>query len=181
MHIPLQSGCDKTLKDMNRKYDTKYFEDKIATIRKIRPNISITTDVIVGFPNESDEDFNNTVKFINKINFSKLHVFPYSKRNGTKAAVMENQILEKTKKQRAHILLELSKNLEHEYYCNFENEILDVLFETNKAGKYQGHTGNYLEVEVESNKDIRNQILKVKIDKIIENKCIGKLIEKVKQ
>lgn len=180
MHIPLQSGCDKTLKEMNRKYNTEYFEEKINKIRKIRPEISITTDVIVGFPNETDEDFNNTVEFINKIKFSKLHVFPYSKRNGTKAASMKNQIDEKIKKQRSHYLLNLSKNLEKEYYNKFEGKILSVLFETNKNNKYQGHTGNYLRVEVESTEDIRNKILNVKIEKVMDNRCIGKIIDKIK-
>jgi len=181
MHIPLQSGCDKTLYEMNRKYDTKYFEEKINKIRSIRPDISITTDVIVGFPNETDEDFDNTVEFINKIKFSKLHVFPYSKRDGTKAAVMENQVDEKVKKQRARILLNLSKYLEHEYYIKFEGRNLDVLFETNKNGKYQGHTENYLEVEVSSDRDIRNEMHNVRLKKVIDNKCEGKIIEKIKQ
>ncbi len=181
MHIPLQSGCDKTLKEMNRKYDTKYFEEKINKIRSIRPDMSITTDVIVGFPNETDEDFDNTVEFINKIKFSKLHVFPYSKRNGTKAASMENQVDERIKKQRAHILLNLSKYLEHEYYSKFEGRILDVLFETNKNDKYQGHTENYLEVEVDSDVDIRNKMISIRIEKVIDNKCEGKIIEKISQ
>jgi len=181
MHIPLQSGCDKTLKEMNRKYDTKYFEDKINRIRSIRPDMSITTDVIVGFPNETDEDFDNTVEFINKIKFAKLHVFPYSKRNGTKAAIMENQVDKVVKKQRAHILLNLSKYLEHEYYSKFEGRTMNVLFETNKNGKYQGHTENYLEVEVSSDKDIRNEIISVSIEKVIDNKCEGKILEKIPQ
>lgn len=181
MHIPLQSGCDKTLKEMNRKYDTKYFEEKINKIRSIRPNISITTDVIVGFPNETSEDFNNTVNFIKKIKFSKLHVFPYSKRDGTKASLMDNQVDEKIKKERAHILLELTKKLEYDYYNKFEGRTLKVLFETNKNEKYQGHTENYLEVEVDSDIDIRNKIFDVKIERIENNKCTGKIIEKILQ
>ena len=118
MHIPLQSGSNEILKLMNRKYDVSYFIDKITKLREIRPNISITTDVIVGFPNETDELFEETVKNIKKINFSKLHVFPYSLREGTKASLMENQINTTIKKDRSHILIELSKKLELDYVDN---------------------------------------------------------------
>ena len=107
MHIPLQSGCDTILKSMNRKYDMNYFFDKIDSLRKIRPNISITTDVIVGFPGETDELFLETVSNIKKIGFTKLHVFPYSRRSGTVADKMDNQIDECVKKKRARILLTL--------------------------------------------------------------------------
>ena len=122
IHIPLQSGCDKTLKDMNRKYDINYFKDRIQKIRDIRPNISITTDVIVGFPNETDEDFFVTYKNICDINFSKLHVFPYSVRKGTKAELMNNQINENVKNDRVKKLMELSKNLELNYMKKFVNK-----------------------------------------------------------
>ena len=179
MHIPLQSGCDKTLKEMNRKYNTEYFYKKIEKIRSIRPDISITTDVIVGFPNETDEDFNNTVEFIKKVNFSRLHVFPYSKRDGTKAATMANQVDGKIKKERAHTLLELSKKLENDYYNQYINKDVEVLFEVNKNNKYYGHTSNYLEVEVETDSNIINEIHMVHITNVIDNKCIGEL--KIKQ
>lgn len=178
MHIPLQSGCDKTLKEMNRKYDTEYFYNKIEKIRNIRKNISITTDVIVGFPNETDEDFNKTVEFIKKVNFSRLHVFPYSKRNGTRAAVMKNQVDGKIKKERAHILINLSKDLEENYYNKFLNKDVEVLFERFKNGKYVGHTSNYLEVEVSSDKNLIGEICLVNIKKIENNKCIGFIKEK---
>ena len=100
LHIPLQAGSDEILKRMNRKYDLKYYEDKINRIRSIRPNISITTDIIVGFPYETDELFNSTLEFAKKMNFSKIHVFPYSKREGTSAAIMPNQVDDKIKKIR---------------------------------------------------------------------------------
>ena len=180
MHIPLQSGTDKTLKTMNRKYDTEYFLNKINKIREIRPNISITTDVIVGFPNETDYDFDKTVEFIKKVNFSKIHVFPYSKRNGTVAASMKNQVDGKIKKDRAHILLELSNELEKEYYNKFLNNDVEVLIERFKDGKYIGHTSNYLEVEVESNKDITNELCIVHINEVVNNKCIGFQKEEIK-
>lgn len=144
LHIPIQSGCNKTLKDMLRKYDVNYFKNKIDVIRKIRPDISITTDVIVGFPNETDEDFNETVSTIRDINFSKLHVFPYSKRNGTKAATMKNQIDGKTKKKRVNTLLNLSKDLEINYMNKFIGKKLQVIGEELEDNHILGHTSNYL-------------------------------------
>lgn len=171
MHIPLQSGCDKILKLMNRKYDTTYFIDKINTIRSIRPNISITTDVIVGFPNETEEYFNDTVETIKKIKFTKLHVFPYSKRNGTKAATMDNQVDESIKKERAHILLELSKELEIEYMNKFIGKEVTFIPEVYKNGYLIGHTGNYLSIkcmiENYNNDDYNNKDeIKCKIEDI---------------
>lgn len=147
MHIPLQSGSNSVLKRMNRKYDIKYFIDKINTLRSIRPEISITTDVIVGFPGETEEEFNEMVNNIKEINFSKLHVFPYSKRNGTVAANMENQIDESLKKKRAHILLELSKQLEIDYMNKFINKEIEFIPEIYKDGYLIGHTGNYLSIK----------------------------------
>jgi len=158
MHIPLQSGCDKILKLMNRKYDKDYFINKIETIRNIRPNMSITTDVIVGFPDETEEDFEETIKTIEKINFSKLHVFPYSKRKGTKAAIMENQVPENIKKERVKKLLEISKKLEIDYFSKFINKEVTFIPETYKDGYIYGHTGNYLLVKkLGSETDLNNE------------------------
>ena len=147
MHIPLQSGCDKTLKEMNRKYDVAYFKDKIKKIRSIRPNISITTDVIVGFPNETKDDFNTTVNTIKEIKFTKLHVFPFSVRKGTVAETMENQIDEKTKKERVHILMDISKELELDYMNKFVGCEVEFIPEVLKDGYIIGHTGNYLQIK----------------------------------
>lgn len=147
MHIPLQSGCDKTLKEMNRKYDVAYFKDKINKIRSIRPNISITTDVIVGFPNETEDDFNTTVNTIKEIKFTKLHVFPFSVRKGTVAETMENQIDEKTKKERVHILMDISKELELDYMNKFVGCEVEFIPEVSKDGYIIGHTGNYLQIK----------------------------------
>ena len=147
MHIPLQSGCDKTLKEMNRKYDVAYFKDKIKKIRSIRPNISITTDVIVGFPNETEDDFNTTVNTIKEIKFTKLHVFPFSVRKGTVAETMENQINEKTKKERVHILMNISKELELDYMNKFVGCEVEFIPEVLKDGYIIGHTGNYLQIK----------------------------------
>lgn len=147
MHIPLQSGCDKTLKEMNRKYDVAYFKDKIKKIRSIRPNISITTDVIVGFPNETENDFNTTVNTIKDIKFTKLHVFPFSVRKGTVAETMDNQIDEKTKKERVHILMDISKELELDYMNKFVGCEVEFIPEVSKDGYIIGHTGNYLQIK----------------------------------
>lgn len=167
LHIPLQSGSDKILKHMNRKYDKAYFIDKINSIRRIRPNISITTDIIVGFPGETDELFNETIDTIKKINFSKIHVFPFSERKNTKAVLMDNKVNENVKKDRVKILLNLSKELEINYMNKFLNKEVEVLYETKKDNFYIGHTGNYLLVKSISNK------AKVIINKIEYPYCVS--------
>ena len=146
LHIPLQAGSNEILKRMNRKYDLKYYEDKINKIRMIRPDISITTDVIVGFPGETEDDFNECVDFIKEINFSKLHVFPYSKRDGTVAAKMKDQIDGKVKKERVKKLMDLSEVMEKEYYNKFVGKELDILVEECDNNVSIGHSSNYLMV-----------------------------------
>ena len=160
MHIPIQSGSDGVLKRMNRKYDKEYFINKINDIRKIRPSISITTDVIVGFPGETDDEFNETIDTIRKINFSKLHVFPYSKRNGTKAADMKDQVDDVTKKERAHKLIELSNELEKDYMSKYIDCDVTFIPEVYKDGYLMGHTGNYLSIKCPGDiEDIGKDIL----------------------
>jgi len=175
LHIPLQSGCDKILKLMNRKYNTKYFSEKIENIRKIRKDISITTDVIVGFPNENDADFKETLDFIKKIKFTKIHVFPYSKRDNTIAATMNNQVDEIIKKKRVKELINLSSELEKKYLTKFLNKDLEILTEEYKDGFTIGHTSNYIKVLVNDLLDI-NKIYKVKIIKILDSEVIGEII-----
>lgn len=166
MHIPLQSGSNEILKLMNRKYNKEDFINKIEEIRKVRPNINITTDVIVGFPGEEEAHFNETIETIKKIKFTKLHVFPYSKRKGTVAASMENQVDEKIKKDRVKILLELSKKLELEYMNKYISKELIFIPEIEKDGFVMGHTGNYLEVKCKGNKDELGKDKKVIAQKI---------------
>ena len=173
MHIPLQSGCDKTLKEMNRKYDTKYYLDKINLIRSIRPNISITTDLIVGFPNETVEDFNNTLSFLIKVKFSKIHVFPYSRRKGTKADLMDNQIDEQTKHKRVKEVLKLSEELEIEYMNKFINTDVLVLIEKFENGIISGHTENYIPVKANGVESDINELLMIHIDKMEYPYLIG--------
>lgn len=163
LHIPLQSGSDEILKLMNRKYDAKYFIEKINKIRKIRPDISITTDVIVGFPNETDKNFNETIETIKKVDFSKLHVFPYSKREGTKAATMEGQIKEEVKKQRVMELLKLSKELENKYMNKFIGKTLTFIPEVYKDGYLIGHTGNYLLIKLKGCEELLHKEVSVKL------------------
>ncbi len=146
LHIPLQAGSNEILKRMNRKYDLKYYEDKINKIRTIRPDISITTDIIVGFPYETDELFNETLEFSRKMNFSKIHVFPYSIRIGTSAANMPNQVDEKVKKERVKKLMDLSEVMEKEYYNKFVGKELDILVEECDNNVSIGHSSNYLMV-----------------------------------
>lgn len=179
MHIPLQSGSDTILKAMNRKYLTDYFEDKINTIRSIRPNISISTDIIVGFPGETDELFQETYDFARKINFSKIHVFPFSLRNGTKAETMTNHVSEQKKKERVQKLVSLSNELEREYLKRFIGKNVLVLIENSKDNYSIGHTDNYLKVRI--NKNIpSNTMIKVKIDGLDNLVLEGSIYEESK-
>lgn len=148
LHIPLQAGSDEILKKMNRKYDLKYYEEKIKKIRMIRPDISITTDIIVGFPYETDELFNETLEFSRKMNFSKIHVFPYSIRLGTSAANMPNQVDESIKKERVKKLMDLSGTMEKEYYNKFVGKELDILVEECDNNVSIGHSSNYLMIRL---------------------------------
>lgn len=177
MHIPLQSGSDVVLKRMNRKYDKEYFINKIKKLRKIRPNISITTDVIVGFPGETKEEFEETIETIKKIEFTKLHVFPYSKREGTKAAIMDGQVDENIKKKRVKILLQLSKELEYNYMEKFIGQKVIFIPEMAKEDYIIGHTGNFLNVKYHGNKNDLNKDIEVKINNIEYPYCIGSTID----
>lgn len=151
LHIPLQAGSDEILKRMNRKYDLAYYEEKIKKIRSIRPDISISTDIIVGFPYETEELFLNTLEFSKKIKFRKIHVFPYSVRVGTAAANMKEQVDEVVKKERVKRLMAVSHMLEVDYYNKFKDKELDILIETCDNNVSEGHTSNYLLVSVPEN------------------------------
>jgi len=173
MHIPIQSGSNDILKLMNRKYNKEYFIYKIEKIRTIRPDISITTDLIVGFPGETEELFNETIDTINKIRFSKIHVFPFSLRKGTKAEELPNHIDDVTKKERAKSILKISQNLEKEYFNRFINKEVEFLPEIYKDGYIIGHTGNYLLIKTNGSMDDLNKIKKIKIEKIEYPYCLG--------
>lgn len=175
LHIPLQSGSDKILKLMDRKYDLKFYKDRIEKIRKMIKDISITTDLIVGFPNENEKDMEDTLKFLKEIKFTKIHTFPYSKREGTKAASMENQIDETIKRKRVKTVLELSDQLEQDFYQSKLNETEEVIIEQTKDGKSYGYTSNYIKVEI--NSPLKpNEVISIKINKVNNKKVTGKII-----
>ena len=176
LHIPLQAGSDKILKLMNRKYDLEYFSKKLEKIRNIRPNISISTDVIVGFPNESEEDFLETIKTCQKFAFSKIHVFPFSLRSKTKAETLSGHLDNSIKKERARRLLKVSKELEQKYASSFISLSLPVLFEEYKDGVSIGHTSNYLKVKVKE-KIEPNTIKNVKLKSYLLGSMIGEIDE----
>ncbi len=154
LHIPLQSGSDTVLKRMNRKYTCEEFYNKLHLLREALPDVALTTDVIVGFPGETDEEFNETVNFIKKCDFNMLHVFPFSAREGTGAFLMKNQIDPKIKKERTHVLLELSKELWDKYVSRYINKEVEVLIEKNDGTSSFGHTNNYIDVKI-TNKCIK--------------------------
>ena len=164
LHIPLQAGSDHVLKLMNRRYDKKHFKEMVDKIRQIRPNISLSTDIIVGFPGESEEDFEETLSFSKEIGFSKIHVFPYSDRAGTVASRMNDKVPGNIKKDRVHRLIELSNQLEKEYYEKFVGSDVEVLIEEEKDGYYYGFTDNYIPIKIKGNYNI-NDIYKIKLDK----------------
>ena len=176
IHIPLQSGSDTILKAMNRRYLMDEFYKKIEEIRSIRPNIAITTDVIVGFPGETDELFDETVDSIMKIGFAELHVFPYSRREGTPAASMTNQVDGNIKKERVRKLISLSEMLKNKYYSNLIGTTEELLVEKYIDGYLVGHLSNYGLCKVKSDKEVLNEILKVELLRY-ENDCfIGKTV-----
>ncbi|MDU4333698.1 MAG: tRNA (N(6)-L-threonylcarbamoyladenosine(37)-C(2))-methylthiotransferase MtaB [Finegoldia magna] len=161
-HLSLQSGSDSILQSMNRKYDTDLYEKTINLIRKYYPNAAITTDIIVGFPGETDEDFEKTLDFVDKIQFSKIHVFKYSNRKGTVASKMKNQVSGVVKKERSKLLIEKSKYYTDKFLDNMLNEPIKVLFESkNDDGYIKGYTTNYIRVKREYNPNLSNKIIDV--------------------
>ena len=176
IHIPLQSGSNTVLRRMNRKYDKDYFINKIDTIRSIRPDISITTDLIVGFPGETEDEFNETIDTLNKIKFSKIHVFPYSRRKGTPADLMDNQIDEKVKKERVSKIINLSKELEQDYFSKFIGKELVFIPEVYKNGYLIGHTGNYILVRALGDEKLLKQDINVKLEKLEYPYVLGCII-----
>ncbi len=163
-HLSLQSGNDETLKRMNRRYTTTQFKEITERLRNAFPNVNLTTDIIVGFPGETEEEFNKTYKFLEEIKFYKMHIFQYSPRKGTRAANMPNQVPSNIKEKRSKMLIDLSDNNEEFYNKQYIGKKVEVLWEEEKNGISKGHTSNY--ILVESNKDrIENNIETVEIKK----------------
>ncbi|WP_026674636.1 tRNA (N(6)-L-threonylcarbamoyladenosine(37)-C(2))-methylthiotransferase MtaB [Alkalihalobacterium bogoriense] len=170
LHIPIQSGSDTVLKRMRRKYSMAFFAERLERLKEVLPGLAVTSDVIVGFPGETAEEFQETYDFIAKHKFSELHVFPYSKRTGTPAARMEDQVDEDVKNERVHRLIELSNQLAKEYASQFEGEVLEIIPEERdkdnpESGLYIGYTDNYLKVKVAGTDELIGEIVKVKITK----------------
>ena len=163
--MSLQSACDETLKRMNRRYTIEQFIEIVHRLRKTYPDVNLTTDIIVGFPGETQEEFNKTYKFLEQIKFYKMHIFKYSQRKGTKAAQMPDQISPEVKEERSKKLINLSDKNECEYNKKYIGKQVEVLWEEEKNGVYKGHTKNYVLVEkhMDLDKNIENTIEKVKI------------------
>lgn len=164
-HLSLQSGCDETLKRMNRRYTIEQFIEIVHCLRKTYPDVNLTTDIIVGFPGETQEEFNKTYEFLEQIKFYKMHIFKYSQRKGTKAAQMPDQISPEVKEERSKKLINLSDKNECEYNKKYIGKQVEVLWEEEKNGVYKGHTKNYVLVEkhMDLDKNIENTIGKVRI------------------
>lgn len=179
-HLSLQSGCDKTLKAMNRHYNTKEYLNLTEKIRKFFPECSFTTDIMVGFPNETDEDFNESVEFVKKIGFSKVHVFRYSRRKGTPADKMSNQIPESIKSKRATKMLNAVSLSEKNYLQSLVGKTVKVLFERENCTEFhRGYAEDYTLVKIpreNSEKSLRNQIFYVTIEESRSDFCIGKIM-----
>lgn len=180
-HLSLQSGCDDTLKRMNRKYSCDEFFRVTEILRKYFKNVNLTTDIIVGFPGETEAEFQKTYEFLSKIKFYKMHIFKYSPREGTIAAKMTNQIDGNIKEERSNKLIELSNRNEKEYNESYIGKCVDVLFEEKKDGVWSGYTKNYVRVFYKSGENLENKIISVKIREIYElridwNNCLKREI-----
>ena len=176
LHVPIQSGSDVILGAMNRKYTVAEFEVNVARIRQVLPDVSITTDVIVGFPGETDELFAESLETIKRIGFSELHVFPYSPRSGTKAATMSDQVSEIKKTLRVGEAMTLNESLGKAYASKFEGQVLEVILEKTKDGVATGHASNYLNVKFPVEADFDQSMVKVKLTKAGYPECMGELV-----
>ena len=175
-HLSMQSGCDATLKRMNRRYDTAKFRERCGILRKYFGNPALTTDIIVGFPGETEEEFLTTVEYVKEINFFETHIFKYSRRKGTKAAVMEHQVADSIKAQRSQVLIELGSQRQAAYAKSFVNKDVEVLFEEKivENGKeyWQGHTRHYIRALAESGEDLTNVLKICKAEAVSEGGTI---------
>ena len=174
-HLSLQSGCDETLKRMNRKYTTEEFKQVTELLRKYLKDVNLTTDIIVGFPGETEEEFNITYKFLEDIAFYKMHVFKYSKRDGTVAAKMPNQVDGNIAEERSEKLIKLSEKNMKMYNEKYIGREVEVLFEEKQGEYWIGHTRNYMVVKVKTDKDLENLIITTKVLKNQGEELIGKI------
>ncbi len=175
-HLSLQSGCDEILKKMNRKYNTQEFADAVSLLRNAFPDVSITTDIIVGFPSETEDNFLETYDFLNHIKLSKLHIFPYSPKKGTPAATFNDQVPSEIKDARTKKMLLLNDSLSTSYLEGFVGKTVEVLFEKKEQDFFIGHASNYIVVKCPSDVDVTNQIVKVFIHKIENDFAFGEIL-----
>lgn len=180
-HLSLQSGCDKTLKDMNRAYTSSEYYNLVTEIRSIFPDSSITTDIMVGFPNETQEDFNQSLEFIKKVGFAKIHIFPYSRRSGTPADKMKNQLTRAEKQKRVKLMSIVGNASQEQFLKSQVGKIVPVLFEReNEDCFHHGYTPNYTLVKIPREnveKSLRKSIFYVKIERYKDDYCIGSIVE----
>ena len=176
-HLSLQSGCDATLAGMKRKYDTARFYESAALLRKHFDNPGITTDLIVGFPGETEEEFSQTLDFIRKCAFSQMHIFPYSRRQGTPAAAMPGQLSNAEKAQRAQRAAEVAGALRRSWLTGWIGKTVEVLFEEEKEGFWRGYTPQYVEVTVSGEENLHNTLRRVRLTAAGEDKIFGTLVE----
>lgn len=168
-HLSLQSGCDETLKRMNRRYTTEQFKNIVKILRNTYNDVNLTTDIIVGFPGETNEEFEKTYKFLKEIEFYKMHIFKYSPRKGTRAAMMNNQVSGIIKEERSKKLIQLSNENQLKYDSKYLGTQVEVLFEEEKIGMYKGHTQNYVMIGCKTEEKLDNKIKTVKCVKIENN------------
>ena len=176
-HLSLQSGCNKTLKRMNRKYTAEQYIESAERLKKYFPNVAFTTDIIAGFPGETEEDFEESYKFAEKIGFSKIHAFPYSPKTGTPAAKMPDQVLNSVKNERTNRLISLSNRMADEFIEGFVGKTMPVLYEQEIAeGVYEGYTTNYIRVHSKSDKNLCNVIADTKIMSVEHEMAEGRIV-----
>lgn len=176
-HLSLQSGCDRTLKRMNRKYDTAAYAEAVGILREYFPDVALTTDIIAGFPGETDEDFEESINFAERIGFSKIHAFPYSPKKGTPAAAMQDQIQNSVKNERTGRLIALSDAMGDKFIEGFIGKVMPVLYEQEiSENLYEGYTENYIRVTAESQTNIKNKILDTKILSAKKERAHGEIL-----
>ena len=175
-HLSLQSGCDDTLKRMNRRYTTDEYKEAVQKIRQYFDTPAITTDIIAGFPGETDEEFEKTYSYLSDINLYEMHIFPFSRRSGTKAYDMKNQIDNDVKHKRSEKLIALANRNKEEFEKCLIGKTFDVLFEQREEQYYQGYTKNYVKIYVKTQKDLSGKLLDVRINSFENDKLIGELI-----
>ncbi|MEG2000798.1 MAG: tRNA (N(6)-L-threonylcarbamoyladenosine(37)-C(2))-methylthiotransferase MtaB [Evtepia sp.] len=175
-HLSLQSGCDATLARMNRKYDTARYLESVILLRRWFPKAAITTDLIVGFPGETEEEFEETLAFIRRCNFASMHIFPYSKRPGTPAATFSNQLSNHEKSERAKRASIVAKEMTKTWLNGFLGQKEEVLFEEERDGYWRGHTKQFVPVSVHG-ENLHNRFAEVEVTAVTQNECYGTIVQ----